>query len=137
MRSWDSSLRPLTRLGPLTRCRVRAGWRRRAVALFLLGWAIAGCGSGALTSQDLRLSARGNTLYVFARSDGVSRSLCADLGTDVALAEGRVASAEGRTLSIGRVRGCYTVRHIIVCSDGDDACIAHEERHRAEGNFHR
>ena len=124
-------------LRPLTHFLAHAGWRRRAVALSLLGWAIAGCGPAVLTTQDLRVAARGDTLYVFARSDGVSRSLCAELGTDVALAEGRVASVEGRTLSVGRVRGCYTVRHIIVCSDGDAACVAHEERHRAEGAFHQ
>jgi hypothetical protein len=30
-----------------------------------------------------------------------------------------------------------TVRHIIVCADEDGACLAHEERHRVEGAFHR
>ena len=131
MRSGACSLRRLTR------ALIHSGWRRRAVALSLLGWAIAGCGPVVHTNQDLRVAARGDTLYVFARSDGMSRSLCADLGIDVALAEGRVASVEGRTLAVGRVRGCYTVRHIIVCADGDAACVAHEERHRVDGNFHR
>jgi hypothetical protein len=29
------------------------------------------------------------------------------------------------------------VRHIIVCPEEDAACLAHEERHRVEGAFHR
>jgi hypothetical protein len=29
------------------------------------------------------------------------------------------------------------VRHVIVCADEDPACLAHEERHRLEGAFHR
>jgi hypothetical protein len=33
--------------------------------------------------------------------------------------------------------GCYTVRHIIVCEDGNAGCLAHEERHKHEGAFHR
>jgi hypothetical protein len=34
------------------------------------------------------------------------------------------------------VTGCHTIRHIIVCTEDDTACLLHEERHRAEGAFH-
>jgi hypothetical protein len=39
-------------------------------------------------------------------------------------------------MQLGRVAGCHTVRHIIVCSEEDVACLGHEERHRVEGAFH-
>lgn len=98
---------------------------------------ITGCSSAGFSGQDVRLRTSGDTLYVLARSGDVSRNFCASLGGDVARAEGRWAAAEGRTMQLGRVAGCYTVRHIIVCADEDGACLAHEERHRVEGAFHR
>jgi hypothetical protein len=110
-------------------------WPRRLV-LILLAASITGCGSTTFTSNDVRLHTEGDTLYLLARSDGVSRGICASLGGDVARAEGRWAADEGRTLQLGRVSGCYTVRHVIVCTDDNAACLAHEEKHRAEGAFH-
>jgi hypothetical protein len=111
-------------------------WWRRAWALVALGVATSGCASAAYSSHDVRLEAVGDAIYLLARNDGVSRNLCANLGGDVTRVEGRLASAEGRTMQIGRVGGCYTVRHVIVCADGDITCLAHEERHRREGAFH-
>ena len=110
---------------------------RRVVSLVVLAVALSGCGPTLFSGQDLRVHATGDTLYIFARSDGVSRNLCANLGSDVAFNEGRWASDEGRTIRTGRVVGCYTVRHVIVCEEGHDACLAHEERHKREGAFHR
>jgi hypothetical protein len=97
----------------------------------------AGCSSAGFSGQDVRLRMGDNTLYVLARSGDVSRNVCASLGGDVARAEGRWAAAEGRTIQLGRVTGCHTVRHIIVCAEEDGACLAHEERHKVEGAFHR
>src|SRR5262249_4433271 len=97
----------------------------------------AGCGTAAFSGEDLRFKAVGDTIYLLARSDGVSRNLCSTLGGDVTRVEGRLASADGKTVHIGRVAGCYTVRHVIVCAEGDLSCVAHEERHREEGAFHR
>jgi hypothetical protein len=99
--------------------------------------AASGCTSAGFSGEDVRLHAKGNTLYIMTRSGNVGRSLCASLGGDVARAEGRWASDEGRTIQLGRAVGCHAVRHVIVCSDEDAACVAHEERHRAEGAFHR
>lgn len=113
----------------------------RATAVIIIAAGVAGCGSTAFSTkfptQDVRLHTAGDTLYLFARSEGVSRSLCASLGSDVTRAEARWASNEGRLMQLGRVGGCYTVRHIIVCTDDDAACIAHEELHRSEGAFHQ
>jgi hypothetical protein len=98
--------------------------------------AIAGCSSAGFSAEDVRLRASGDTLYVLARSGNVSRNFCASLGGDTARAEGRWAAVDGATMQPGRVVGCHTVRHIIVCADADGACLAHEERHRVEGAFH-
>jgi hypothetical protein len=112
------------------------GWWARAPILVLVGMALSGCGAASYSVPDVRLSPSGDTLYVFARSSGVSRNLCSSLGGDVARVEGRLASAEGRTIRLGHAAGCYTVRHVIVCTEGDAACLAHEGRHRIEGDFH-
>jgi hypothetical protein len=101
----------------------------------LLALALSGCGAASFTV--LKLSPSGDTLYVLARNTNVSRNFCATLGGDVARAEGRLASADTRTMRIGRVMGCHTVRHIIVCSEDDADCLTHEERHRDHGSFHR
>ncbi|HSE04110.1 MAG TPA: hypothetical protein VLK35_08170 [Methylomirabilota bacterium] len=111
--------------------------RSRSALLLALLTATAGCSSAGFSGQDVRLHTSGNTLYVLARSSDVSRSFCASLGGDVAFAEGRWAAAEGRTIQLGRVAGCHTVRHIIVCAEEDGACLDHEERHMVEGAFHR
>ena len=105
-------------------------------ALLALLIALTGCSSAGFSGHDVQLHTRGDTLYVLARSDDVSRNFCASLGGDVTRAEARWASAEGRTMELGRVRGCYTVRRIIVCPDEDRGCLAHEERHKVEGAFH-
>lgn len=110
--------------------------RQTTLACVLL-LATTACSSAGFSGEDVRLHAQGDTLYVMARSGNVSRNLCASLGGDVARAEGRWAANEGRMMQTGRVAGCYTVRHIIVCSDEDAACLAHEERHRTEGDFHQ
>lgn len=107
------------------------------LASLALAALITGCSSAGFSSQDVQLKAKGDTLYVLARSGNVSRNFCASLGGDVARAEARWVADEGRTMQPGRVVGCHTVRHVIVCADEDAACLAHEERHRTEGAFHR
>ena len=114
----------------------RTGWRQKVTLIVFFGLAMSGCGTAAFSAHDLRLEATNDTLYIFARSEGVSRNLCASLGGDLARAEGQWAAADGNTIQLGRVEGCYTVRHIIVCSEGDAACLTHEERHKREGAFH-
>ena len=88
----------------------------RSMVTTLLALALSGCGAAAFSVHDLRLSPSGDTLYVLERTTSVSRNFCATPGGDVTLAEGRLASADTRTICIGRVMGCHTVRHIIVCS---------------------
>lgn len=113
-------------------------WVRFTIAA-VVTLALSGCGGAAnFTVQDLKLSPSGDTLYVLARNANVSRNFCSTLGGDVARAEARLASAaDSRSMRLGRVMGCYTVRHVIVCAEDDADCLAHEERHRDHGNFHR
>ena len=68
----------------------------RPMLTTLLALALSGCGAAAFSVHDLKLSPSGDTLYVLARSTDVSRNFCATLGGDVALAEGRLASADTR-----------------------------------------
>jgi hypothetical protein len=105
--------------------------------LLLLAVGVSGCSSAGFSAHDVNLQAQGDTLYLLARSGHVSRSLCVSLGGDVMRSEGRPAAGEGRTIQLDRVVGCYAMRHFIVCSEDDAACLAHEERHRLEGAFHR
>jgi hypothetical protein len=129
--------RPADRRARDPHARASRRWSASAALLVALGLALSACATGRdFSDRDVRLSPVGDTLYVFARSGGVSRNLCASLGGDVSRVEGRLAAAEGRTIQLGRARGCYTIRHVIVCAEGDGACLAHEERHRREGNFH-
>ena len=116
------------------RSRINGG--RPAALVALVALALSGCGMANFSAHDLRLESAGDTLYVFTRTPGVSRNFCASLGGDVTRAETRLAAADSRTIRLGRVTGCYTVRHIIVCADGDRGCVTHEERHRQEGDFH-
>jgi hypothetical protein len=105
---------------------------RRLPALLALLIAVGGCSAASFSSEDVRLHARGDTLYVLARSNDVSRGFCASLGGDVARAEGRWASADGSSMELGRVWGCYTVRRIVVCPENDGACLRLDERHKGE-----
>jgi hypothetical protein len=109
----------------------------RATLIALVALGASACGTANFAADDVRLSASGDTLYIFARNDNVGRNLCSSLGGDVARVEGRVASADTRAMRLGRVTGCYTARHIIVCAEDDPACVAHEERHRDRGQFHQ
>ena len=108
----------------------------RGLSALLALIALAGCSSTGFSGQDVQLHTRGDTLYVLARSNDVSRNFCSSLGGDVARAEARWAAADSRAMELGRVRGCYTVRRSIVCPEEDRACLAHEERHKVGGAFH-
>jgi hypothetical protein len=109
---------------------------RRGIGSIALALLLSGCGSALFSGEDVRIKATGDTLYILARTDGVSRNLCATLSGNVPMVEARWASSEGRLMRTGQVRGCYTIRHIIVCEDGDNGCLAHEERHKREGAYH-
>jgi len=123
------------RAGDVTRKRRRVRYTGPAIVA-MVGVSVTACTTAATFSdRDVRVVPSGATLYVLARDSHVSRNFCSSLGGDVALAEGRSFAAGA--MQPGRVMGCYTMRHIIVCAENDSACFAHEERHRDRGHFHR
>jgi hypothetical protein len=104
----------------------RTARRGLGAALLTVSLATVGCATGAPVVHDLRLEPLGDTLYVFARSSGVSRNFCVTLGGDVGRVEARLASADTRSIQLARVTGCHTIRHVIVCAENDAACVAPE-----------
>jgi hypothetical protein len=65
---------------------------------------------------------------MFARTDWVSRNVCATLSGYAPVMEARWAPDEGRQLRLGQVHGCYLIRHIVVCEEGNAACLRHLAR---------
>ncbi|HET8575754.1 MAG TPA: hypothetical protein VFO18_01550 [Methylomirabilota bacterium] len=116
--------------------------------LALLGLALTGCASGFSAEGDLRVIARPNGIFVVTKSAELARSVCIAsapaTGYHVASLDGRlfadnrgVAVTDGGSGGAG-VPGCRAVvRNIIVCAEGDDRCLRHEERHAHEGAFHQ
>ena len=102
-----------------------------------LGLILSGCGAVTYSGHDLRVETSGNTVYLFARDTGVTRNLCSGLGGDVARRVAQNAATDSKSMQLAQIAGCYTVRHIIVCADGDEACMTHETKHRDLGAFHR
>ena len=115
--------------------------------LVMLGLALTGCASGFSANGDLRVIAKPTGIYVVTKSAELARSVCIAsapaTGYQVARLESRLL-ADGRGVSLtdggsgGGTPGCQAlVRNIIVCAEGDDRCLRHEERHGREGAFHQ
>src|SRR5262245_26077703 len=105
----------------------------RAAIAALLGLALSSCGTAEFSTRDLRVSASGDQLYVFARNSNVSRDFCAALGGDVARVEGWLASADTRSMRLGRVMCCYTARPLAVCAQDDAECLADSPERAPDG----
>ncbi len=113
----------------------------------MLTLVLTGCASGFSAQGDLRVIAKPHGIYVMTKSAELARSVCIAsapaTGYQVAGLEGRML-ADGRGLALtdggsgGGAPGCQAqVRSIIVCAEGDDRCLRHEERHAREGAFHQ
>jgi hypothetical protein len=101
---------------------------RRRVAAIVLAIVLSGCSPALFDGRDVRMEAAGDTLYIFARSDWVSRNVCATLSGYAPVVEARWAPNEGRHLRLGQVHGCYMIRHIVVCEEGNAACLQQLDR---------
>jgi hypothetical protein len=116
--------------------------------LLMLALVLTGCVSGFSAQGDLRVLAKPHGIYVITKSAELARSVCIAsapaTGYQVAQhLDGRML-ADGRGLALtdagggGGAPGCRAeVRSIIVCAEGDDRCLRHEERHAREGAFHQ
>ena len=116
---------------------MRSILRRTVIGLAGLGLLTSGCSGFTYSGQDVRVKASGDTLYLLARTTGVSRNLCAGLGGDAARVAAKPVSTDGKNMQLVQLDGCYTVRHVIVCSESDAACVAQSEKRREEAAFHR
>ena len=113
----------------------------------MLGLVLTGCASGFSAAGDVRVIAKPHGIYVVTKSAEMARSVCIAsapaTGYQVAQLDGRML-ADGREVALtdggggGGAPGCQAqVRNIIVCAEGDDRCLRHEERHAHEGAFHQ
>ncbi len=113
----------------------------------MLGLVLTGCASGFSAAGDVRVIAKPDGIYVMTKSAELARSVCiasaAATGYQVARLDGRMlADSRGPAVvdagSGSAAPGCKAqVRNIIVCAEGDDRCLRHEERHGREGAFHQ
>jgi hypothetical protein len=87
------------------------------------------------TVRGVTVSATKDVVYLRTASSDIARAICSHVGLDLASVEGRGFAAGG---AMARTQGCF-VRAIalIICADGDAACLAHEEKHRRDGQFHQ
>jgi len=108
----------------------------------VVGLALTGCATGYSIRDDVRVIAKGDRFYLLTRDSAVARAICLDSGLASSRWEPPRFADGGRfALPDARVRtgilGCYiSPRHIIVCAEGDEWCLLHEERHAREGDFH-
>ena len=108
---------------------MRSILRRMVIGLAGLGLLTSGCSgftySGHdVSGQDVRVKASGDTLYLLARTTGVSRNLSAGLGGDAARVAARPVSTDVGNMLLMQIDGCYTVRRVIVSSESDAPCVA-------------
>lgn len=113
-------------------------FRLLAVALPLL---LAGCTSAYSGPDGMRVVVRRDAIYMVTRGPVAARTTCVAAGMRNPGLDGPMltASSKGLTVTDGGTgaAGCQgLVRSVIVCADGDDRCLQHEERHAREGAFH-
>ena len=111
---------------------MRSLLRQAGIGLAGLAVLTSGCSGFTYSGEDVRVKTTGDTVYLLARTTGVSRNLCAGLGGDAARGAAKQVDGDGRTMQVTQLDDCYTIRHVIVCSDGDGACLAQSEKHRTE-----
>jgi len=117
----------------------RSGGRilRLAAALPLL---LVGCTSAFSGPEGMRVVVKSNAIYMVVSGPVEARTTCVAAGMKSPGPGSPVLVASyGTTLSDGGrgAAGCQgLVRSVIVCTEGDDRCLRHEERHAREGAFH-
>lgn len=111
--------------------------RLLAVTLPLL---LAGCTSAYSGPDGMRVVVRPSAIYMVMPGPAAARTMCVAAGMRAPGLDGpMLAAAGGPTVSDGgaAAAGCQgLVRSVIVCANGDERCLRHEERHAREGAFH-
>jgi len=122
-----------------TRKRGTTVLRLLAAALPLL---LAGCTSAFSGQDGMRVVVKPDAIYVVMPAPAAAQTMCVAAGLRSQDLDGRsLAAGGGITLTdvgVGGVAGCQgRVRSVIVCANGDERCLRHEERHAREGAFHQ
>jgi len=95
--------------------RLRRGW----IGLAMAGLLLSGCAGTVRDAEDLRVTARGDGLYLFTRSTAVARSVCIAAGGDAARVEGRPLQLGNDVPFESGIQGCeMQPRNLIICQDG-------------------
>jgi hypothetical protein len=109
---------------------MRLGW----FGLGMAGLLLSGCAGTVSDAEDLRVTTRGDGLYLFTRSTALARSVCIAAGGDAVRAEKRFF-AEGSTpglndfRSAGSIQGCHMQpRKLIICQEGAAGCVSGDGR---------
>lgn len=113
--------------------------RLLAAALPLL---LAGCTSAFSGQDGMRVVVKPDTIYVVMPAPAAAQTMCVAAGLRSPDLDGRsLAAGGGVTLTdvgVGGAAGCHgRVHSVIVCANGDERCLRHEERHAREGAFHQ
>lgn len=110
------------------------------LAAAILPLLLVGCTSGFSGPDGMRVVVKSNAIYMVVSGPVAARTTCVAAGMKAPGLDGPVlVASQGITVSDGGrgAAGCQgLVRSVIVCTEGDSRCLAHEERHAREGAFH-
>jgi len=103
---------------------------------------LAGCTSAFSGQDGMRVVVKPDAIYVMMPAPAAARTMCVAAGLRSPELDGQsLADGGGITLTdvgVGGAAGCRgRVRSVIVCANGDERCLRHEERHAREGAFHQ
>lgn len=101
---------------------------------------LVGCTGGYSAPDGIRVVVRRSAIYVVMPGPVAARTMCVAAGMRNPGLDGPMLTASNvSSLSDAGTgaAGCQGfVRSVIVCTDGDERCLRHEERHAREGAFH-
>ena len=119
----------------------RCGRRTLRLVAAALPLLLVGCTSAYSGPDGMRVVVKPNAIYMVVQGPVAARATCVAAGMRAPGPGGPVlVASQGITVSDGGTgaAGCQgLVRSVIVCTDGDDRCLRHEERHAREGAFHQ
>jgi hypothetical protein len=115
----------------------KAAFRLLAASFPLL---LVGCTSAFSGQDGMRVVVRPNAIYMVMPGPAAAHTMCVAAGMRGPSLNGPMLAAAGETTVSDAgtgAAGCQgLVRSIIVCENGDERCLRHEERHAREGAFH-
>lgn len=106
-------------MGEVPSRRIQLRW----LGVGMAGLLLAGCAGTLSDSEDLRVTATKDGLYLLTRSTAVARSVCIAAGLDAARVEGRPLQLGNNAPFESGIQGCQMQpRRLIICQDGAAGC---------------